>query len=349
MNRLSQSVIYNKFSKLSRIEELYKKGFEPFEVPKRYYMGKMEELMRFKYPLSQFTRDSIESGFVVPVILDTPFMVNDKRVDSIYDTYPLFYFPRALQVKNNVPTQMVVYGNTFRGDYTRDKKTQEALYYNIVVGDFYGIMQISAVAGALRMKDAKVNSAIAFQKLTAEMFGELFAKAVDGNRKWSISGGSPERLAMLRFLAMVYYFEAFREIPKEKAIEITLSCFNSFDKTHLQTKCKYISSNLNIYNSIFTKRENVKDNGRIYEFIAVISDQFPEISDLTYANLLMVYREMYGDAALFCLEDFVSFVTMLQLVNLQYGVFKDRVISKQFFVEKKMPEFLKLLTTLVES
>ena len=167
---------------------------------------------------------------------------------------------------------------------------------------------------------------------------------MDGNRKWSVSGGQPQRMALLRFLAVIFYFENMVEKTKPEAIELALSCFNVNEKQYLMDRCNYVhNDNFNIYNAPLNKRIP-----KITEFCDILKDQFPEISDLTYPNLTLVYREMYGDYTLFCIEDFGSFIGMLQFVNLSYGLFKDKVISKQFVVEKYMNDVMKQLAALLE-
>ena len=344
MNRLTSTLIYQQYSKAQNLTEVYKMGFNPFVVPKSFYLAKLEELKRYKYPLSEYTRKSISDNSVIPIMFEDPIDPNNKEIKFTPQLFPLCHFPVATKVEKGVPLDMVMYVNTFRGAYKRNKQTKEPEYYDIQIHDFYGMMQTGAVARGLKLKEKKINAAVSFHKLIGNIYGELFAKAVDGNRKWSVSGGQPQRMALLRFLAVIFYFENMVEKTKPEAIELALTCFNVNEKQYLMDRCNYVhNDNFNIYNAPLNKRIP-----KITEFCDILKDQFPEISDLTYPNLTLVYREMYGDYTLFCIEDFGSFIGMLQFVNLSYGLFKDKVISKQFVVEKYMNDVMKQLAALLE-
>ena len=344
MNKLTSTYIYDKYSKAHNLVEVYKMGFGPFVVPKTLYMPKLEELKRYKYPLSEYTRKSVLSGHVIPIMFEDPVNPNSKDIKFQPSLFPLCHFPVATKVEQGVPVDMIMYANTFRGAYKRNKQSKEPDYYDIQIHDFYGMMQTAAVARGLKLKEKKINSAISFHKLIGNIYGELFTKAIDGNRKWSVSGGQPERMSLLRFLAVIFYFENMVEKVKTDAIELALTCFNVNEKQYLMDRCNYVhNDNFNIYNAPLNKRIP-----KVMEFCEILKDQFPEITDLTYPNLTMVYREMYGDYTLFCIEDFASFIGMLQFVNLSYGLYKDKVIAKQFVVEKYMNDVMKQLAALLD-
>lgn len=343
MNKLSSTHLYSAFSKVLKIENLYNEGFGKYIVPKDLFSGKINEFSRYKYPLSKYTRDSIINGKIVPIILQDPYQYQPGL--KTYNTFPLFYFPIPTAIKDGKPVDLIVYTDTsIRGGYSRDKVSKIPQYYNIDVRDLYGLLQCASVIRGIRLNDAKITNSANLHKMIAEIYGELLAKAIDGNRRWSPTGGLPEKIALLKFLGIVFYFEQMVEKPKDKAIETALVLFKSFDRSYIESTCYYLKDdNYNISAAPLTKKISKAE-----EFCAVLKMQFPEITDLTYPNLNRVYKEMYGDNALLCLEDFGYFITMLQMVHLSYGMFRDRLIMSNYIVERLLNEILKTLAFLLE-
>ena len=146
MNRLTSTLIYQQYSKAQNLTEVYKMGFNPFVVPKSFYLAKLEELKRYKYPLSEYTRKSISDNSVIPIMFEDPIDPNNKEIKFTPQLFPLCHFPVATKVEKGVPLDMVMYVNTFRGAYKRNKQTKEPEYYDIKIHGFWGMMQMGVVA-----------------------------------------------------------------------------------------------------------------------------------------------------------------------------------------------------------
>lgn len=339
MNSLSNTYTYASFSKFIRLNDIFQEGFESFQIPWELIESKIPEFSRYKFPLTPYTKKVVSEKKIIPILFDEPIKPGVKFIPN---TNPLFYFPKGIGVKNGVPSDIVVYGNVFRSKYVKNNTTGKPEYLNVDMRDFYGIMQTCAVIRGIKLNDAKFTNAVQLHKLLSSIYSELIVKAINGNRRWSV-GVSDDRIAVLKFLATVFYFEQMVEKNKEKAIEMALSTFQSLDRSYIESFCNYVKDdNFDISAAPFKKRTS-----KIVEFINVIKEQFPEISDFSYPNFMLIFREMYGDNALFIVEDFCSFVTILQLVHLNYSFVKDRVIMSNQLINRYLNEAMKKIGELL--
>lgn len=332
MNKLSETKAYNsidnhfggKFKSLTGL--LTNVDMDKYVVPYDLYSDFIGTIKGYRYPLARITYelakgDEVKNtpGKCIPIMFMDPYKVTDPALDRDVPQN-IFTFLRA-----NGTSGLVAYVDTsLMAKYRRETVGEKRpTAYNIKPLHFYAFMQFAAVRRKCQEKDEMISRAPHLLQKLADFYSYLLAKVID--RYYSVAAIEFDYI-VLQFLCNCLFLENMAKIPKEKVIQMTLSN-RRFSKyaDMISSRCNYISSpQFNMCN-----KHTERDKFPIEEFIDICQDQFKQIEGkMSLRTLNFQYLQNYTQNAMFAIEDFSSFLIMLQSAYLKIGLFNDLSVAK---------------------
>lgn len=295
-------------------------NMDDYAVPFELYEDFLYQFKAYRYPLAKLTYENSKEGVqnVIPIIFEEA--VNRDKVPSLSQYIPqsLFVFlrPVAGTLKAYVQTGL-------KGGYRRDKVSKEIEMYNIKPLHLYAYMQFGTVRRLVQLKDAQITKSLTLLNRLADFYSYLTAKIIDAY--YSISAVKDDYL-ILQFICNCFFLENMAKMTKEEATRATLANRRfTKDAAMLNGRCNYLamSSEYNMFS-----KHAIANEFPIDEFCKICEDQFPQMEGkFTYRSYNFQVINRYTQNASFVLEDFNSFLIMLQSAYLKIGLFNDIMIG----------------------
>lgn len=327
MNSLSETKIYKNSDPILGLPK-YKSltgtlaniNMDEYAVPAEFYLDYLYQFKAYRYPLAKLTFENSKEGVqnVIPIIVEEG--VNREKTPSLSQYIPqsLFVFlrPVAGTLKAYVQTGL-------KGGYKRNKVSKEIEMYNIKPLHLYAFMQFGTVRRLVQLKDAQISKSTTLLNKLADFYSFLISKIIDSY--FSISAIKDDYL-ILQFICNCFFLENMAKMTKEEATRTTLANRRfAKDATMLNGRCNYLA--MSSEHNMFSKH-SIPDEFPIDEFCRICEDQFPQMDGkFVYRSFNFQVVNRYTQNATFVLEDFNSFLIMLQSAYLKTGLFNDIMIA----------------------
>lgn len=295
-------------------------NMDDYAVPAEFYMDYVYQFKAYRYPLAKLTFENSKEGVqnVIPIIFEEA--VDREKVQPLSQVIPqsLFVFLRPVAGTLKAYTQTGI-----KGGYKRNKISKEIEMYSIKPLHLYAFMQFGTVRRLAQLKDAQITKSLTLLNRLADFYSFLTAKIIDSY--YSISA-IKEDYMILQFICNCFFLENMAKMSKDEATRATLANRRfSKENAMLKGRCNYLamSSEHNMNSKL-----GLADEFPIDEFCKICEDQFPQMEGkFTYRSYNFQVVNRYTQNASFVLEDFHSFLIMLQSAYLKIGLFNDIMIG----------------------
>lgn len=320
MNYLSQTKTYHFMKTVFREMEnkLQTINFLSYRVPTDYYYDLyVEKFKNYTYPLARKVLEDAKKGYIVPIMFAEPY---DNKVQAMDSVIPQSLFTFGAMDKT-LKTLVCYVDTSMKGKYLRNKINDSIESYKIDEFDLYSFLQSAYIFRFAKMEDSKITQSKVFLKELATCYIILLSKIID--MKLSISANRLD-FNILMFLCGCFFFQWFAGYSKERSIELTKQ-FKFISRDGIEAKCIYYSND----ELDFISNESEIKSGifSIDKFCSICGSQFQLGNKLNHRELATWWSNLYGHQSLTALEDFTSFLLMINLVQIRSGFFNDMAIS----------------------
>ena len=303
MRPLSETVIFEPVDRLMGVRSTLSdpKLLSMYGIRFDLYDYIVQSFKGFKYPIAKFVYQNAIGKKIAPILLAESA---DKATPAITD------FPTSIPC---FQLGGVAYADISpRASYVRDGVTKQPNHLKIQDRELYAFLQSALVLRTFNLNAQRIESNIKFMKCIAEVYAIFLSKAIDKNYPVS---SEQTHFAALQFLCALFFFEYVIKMSPDKARQMASSL-----RLTDTSACVEVLGNLEYLGSV----------GTMELFFKMLGDKFTYLrsESFKYHNVVLLYTKMYGQNAVFAIENLFSFVNMILMASMRIGMYNDQMIDK---------------------
>jgi hypothetical protein len=296
---------------------------EKYVVPTHLYDFYGNIFKGYKSPLAKHVVKQSQRGAIALVNYAEPLEVTSRT--------PVFNVHYLTSFITKSGGKLVSYSNiASKAGYNRNKFTNEIEDLKIAERELYAFLELAATNLLFSTKTASFEGSTKFPKLVAELYSTMLARCV--NKTFPISA-ERDKMIVLNFLAALFCLQVMFGFDQQKSVDTALTLRN-VEKDVVKFTCRG-----------YLAKDDTLAMANIADFIRCFEHEFDFIKkgSLGEAALLQMYTKMYGSRAIFAVEHFFSFWTMILMGNHRIGLYND------LFVDGMAKNYLKDLLIIMAS
>lgn len=302
MRSLSETNIFEPVDKLMGVKKTLTDPslIKNYGIPIGLYDYIVQSFKGYKYPLAKYVYRYAMDRKIAPIMIAES---TDSQIKSPHN------FPMSIpcfQIGN------VAYADISpQASYIRDNVTKEPNHLKIAERELYAYLQSALVLKTFNTNAARLEGNAKFLKMLAELYSIFLSKAIDKNYPVS---SERAHYSALQYLCGLFFLEYVVKLPEDKAKTIA----GSLRLVDTSTVSEVLG-NLEYLPAVDT----------LDSFFQLMAEKFPYLrSDaFKYRNIVFVYTKMYGQNAVFAIENMFAFVNMVLMANMRIGVYNDAIID----------------------